>query len=412
MMGYSSRQLLTTIVVALPAIYFSIPNHKSVAETICHFIPIPTLTGRYKTALTCHPLDDGTTTYPLHIFAHGDFMGGSIAIRRYKPHLQELASFGFVVVAFASCPIDHVCHNGQSYIVEALKTIAYLEEHHPIDGVPIDLNLPYSASGHSTGGRTALMLAAARDSVEYLKSPAIDFINLTARDRRILHKIVAVVGDHPDPMYDSYFNPDVSHYNITQTPTMIITGTRDMFPVGEPVYSAWGNFVFMPRLTNRVFLNIEGATHNGPVLSHTETKYVAYFSQFHVLGNETAGAMIYGSDNAVEGSLLNMWKRGEVVASAGARNNGGVSGEVGFLACGGKSGDVPAQFGQYCDSGMIGVDGVDGVDVELQRILIVGEREGRVILLGCGILVAVLCLIWLGMRQRLRIYTAGYTQLV
>jgi len=400
MMGYSSRQLLTTIVVALAAIYFSIPNHEFVVETTCHFIPIPTLTGRYKTALTCHPLDDGTTTYPLHIFAHGDFMGGSIAIRMYKPHLQELASFGFVVVAFASCPIDHVCHNGQSYIVEALKTIAYLEENHPIDDVPIDLNLPYSASGHSTGGRTVLMLAAARDSVEYLQSPDIDFIDLTARDRRILNKIVAVVGDHPDPMYESFYNPDVSHYNITQTPTMIITGTRDMFPVGERVYSAWGNFVFMPRLTNRVFLNIEGATHNGPILSHTETKYVAYFSQFHVMGNETAGAMIYGSDDAVEGSLMNLWKRGELVASAGARNNGGARGEVGFLACGGKSGDVPVHFGQYCDFGM------GGVDVDLQRISTVGEREGRVILLGCGAMVAVLCLILLGMRQRMRKYTA------
>jgi len=377
-------------------------------STACEFVPIPTLAGRYKTALTCYPLSDesnGTTnnTYPLHIFAHGNFAGGTRGLNSYKGYLQEIASFGFVVIGFASCPIDSVCHNGQTYMVEALKTVTYLEDHPNLNPhIPVDLRLPYSASGHSTGGRTVLMLAAARDNSKYLQSPAImDFINLTVRDRRILRKIVAVAGDHPDPMYDHDLNPDVEQYNITLTPTMIVTGTRDTtYTIGEPSYSAWGDFLMMPHLTNKVFLNVAGAYHTQPLGSHSEAKYIAYFSQFHVMGNQTAGRMIYGNnDDDVKGSLFDLWNQRKFVASVGARNNGGIEKEVSFLACGGKSGAVPSQLGEYCT---IGLD--KDVNAEVQMIDTIRIKEERVFLSGIGVAVATL---WLGcwmMRRKIKRY--------
>lgn len=238
------------------------------------------------------------------------------------------------------------------------------------------------------------MLAAARDNPDYLHSPTIDFINLTARHRLILRKIVAVAGDHPDPMYDSYYNPDVAHYNITHTPTMLVTGTRDIYPAGEVLYSAWRNFGLMPHLTNRVFLNVAEATHFQPVLSHSETKYIAYFTQFHVMGNATAGAMIYGND-VLDGSLLDLWMRGKVVAGMGARNNGGSWGEVSFLACGGKVGNVPVRFGKYCYLGM------DGVDEHIQTISSIGDRVESVYYCIC-ILLGIILLSWLIMKRGLK----------
>lgn len=223
-----------------------------------------------------------------------------------------------------------------------------------------------------------LMLAAARDDPDYLRS--VDYIHLTERHRRILRKIVAVAADHPDPMYDPALNPDVDRYGITRTPTMIVTGTRDVSPLGEPVGSAWGNFVGLDGLEDRVFLNVAGVTHAQPVVSHGEARYIAYFSRFHVLGDESAGRMVYGE---ADGSLFDLWKRGEFVAGVGGRNNGGGGKEVGFLACGGMGENVPGQLGKYCGLGLI------RSGVERQRINISGEKEDR----NFSILIAILLLI-------------------
>ena len=84
-----------------------------------------------------------------------------------------------------------------------------------------------------------------------------------------------------------------------------------------------------------------------PIFSHPEIPFVAAFSQYHALGNATAGAIIYGNGS---GSLAARAAAGSFVAASGGRNNGGTAGEVGFVACGGGGGGaaMPGRFAKYC----------------------------------------------------------------
>ena len=198
----------------------------------CRTFLVPTL-QESKIGFACYP----AATTP----SYNDKAGGAV-IHIYTSLMKTLASHGFVVVAYESCPIDSRCHNGEIQFIEALKTIAYLENNRKT--LPIQFQQPYSASGHSTGARAVLMLAACRDNPLYLKH--VQFINVTQSDRNVLTRIHAVVGDHPDPMIDPAQNPDIHAYNITKTPTMLVTGTLDVRPIGEPSLSGWQDFVMMP----------------------------------------------------------------------------------------------------------------------------------------------------------------------
>jgi hypothetical protein len=272
----------------------------------------------------------------LHLFAHGDG-GGGLALGVYEPLLRQIASGGFFVVAWASCSMDSSCENGEASFLEALKTIQYLEA--TTTHIPeLDLTKPYSASGHSTGARVVLMLAAIIDTPAYLHNTKYA-AELTPAARKSLSRIKAVVADHADPMYDLKQNPDFSHFNITQTPVMIVTGTRDHI---EPVSSGWEDFMLL-QTSDKVFLNIANATHLQPMEGHLEGPYLTYFVQYFALGQARAGEMLYGS---VSGSILaRLAAHDGFAAEAGARNTG--NGEVGFVACGG-TGTVPAKFIQYC----------------------------------------------------------------
>ena len=369
-------------------------------STICRSIAIPTLQGSTRSALTCYPSGGGT--YPLHVFAHGNG-GGSVMIYGYTSLLKELASFGFVVAAYKSCPIDSHCPpNGESQFLEAIKTIRFFEEHPA--AAPVDFSQRYSASGHSTGARAVLMLAAARDNPSYLNGSTAS-IRLTASDRKIMEKVACVIGDHTDPMADAKQDPDIPRFRVTRTPTMLITGTLDVRPIGEPANSSWVDFRMLdapplPANPAKVFLNIQGASHLQPVLGHPAVPYLAAFAQFHALGNVTAGAMIYGDG---PGSLLALSRRandnnnepkqrrqqqqqhqqqqhqqhqhqqhqqlqregsrtrpvghpgGQAHAApfevAGPGESNDIAGLVGFLACGGANGAgaaVPGEYARYC----------------------------------------------------------------
>merc|ERR1712107_480222 len=92
----------------------------------------------------------------------------------------------------------------------------------------------------------------------------------------------------------------------------------------------------------KVFANIKGATHNAPLLRHTEGPFIAYASQYFALGNKTAGQKIYGNG---PGSLS------ESVDLAGEGDLNAGEGSIGFLACGRRLGiqfAVPSAYAKYC----------------------------------------------------------------
>jgi len=262
-------------------------------------------------------------------------------IRAYTSLLKQIASFGFVVTAFESCAFDAFCHNGESQFLEIVKTLHFFESNPTV--APVDMTKPYSASGHSTGARAVLMLAAVVDNADYLAST--QFVNISVGERAVLAKIACVVGDHPDPMSDPAQNPDILHYNRSAegVPTMLVTGTGDLI---EPAHAAWQDFTMMETLRSKVYLNGLGWTHMGeqsPMSSHPEGPFIAYFAQFHALGNSTAGELIYGNGS---GSLLARSEAGNFTGGVGDRNSG--AGKVGFLACQGASSGIPAKFAHYC----------------------------------------------------------------
>ena len=73
----------------------------------CRTFLIPTLQVS-KIGFACYPAATTAATnelYPLHIFAHGNGAGGAV-IHIYTSLMKTIASHGFVVVAYESCPID------------------------------------------------------------------------------------------------------------------------------------------------------------------------------------------------------------------------------------------------------------------------------------------------------------------
>ena len=149
----------------------------------------------YKKTKVCYPDDD--QPYPLHFFAHGDFGGGSF-IFAYGGLIADIVSQGFVVATYLSCSVDQFCDNGQSSFLEVLKAMDYLETEHGWWDTHIDFTAGYTASGHSTGGRAVLMLAALKDNpTHYLQDVPAIASQITATQRAGLEKFVAFVGDHP-----------------------------------------------------------------------------------------------------------------------------------------------------------------------------------------------------------------------
>ena len=314
--------------------------HVSGAAVTCETLKIPTLKslGNRK-AICCYPAaaaNANAPPLPLHLFAHGD-LGGGVATSAYGGLLRQIAAAGFVTVAYESCDLDNFCDNGETQFLEGVKTLQYLEGHPEL--LPMaDFGAPYSASGHSTGARAVLMMAAVRDDPSYLaNASAIAPDVLTPDVRATIAKIAAVAADHPDPMTDPKQNPDIPHWRIRRTPTFIITGQDDRL---EPTLSAWVDFTKIAA-PDKLYLNIANASHLQPLAEHPEGPYIAAFAQLFALGNASAAVLLYGSG---EGSLQQ--RAAEGFACYSGRNAG--DGRVGFVACGNGGPAVPGKFAGYC----------------------------------------------------------------
>jgi len=247
--------------------------------TICLPLSIPPLKAAlplFRKARVCQPIPlpgPDTAQYPIHVLAHGDG-GGGLFTQAYDSLAQQIASFGFVVVAYESCWFDSSCDNGETSWLEVIKTLQYLEAN-PKDLPQVDWSFQTSVSGHSTGARVALMLAALRDTESYLSTTKFGSL-VTPAVRATIRKIGAVIADHPDPMLDQKQNPDVQNWNVTDTPVMVITGSRDLI---EPAHAAWQDFVRMCT-PDKLYLNIVNGTHmaaRSPIVGHPEGEWMALF---------------------------------------------------------------------------------------------------------------------------------------
>jgi hypothetical protein len=297
----------------------------------------------YRYSRICYP-DDGKK-YPLHFLAHGDFGGGPFSFA-YDPLITDIVSQGFVVSMYLSCSVDQFCNNGQTSFLEVLKSMSYLENCSSDNwwNDIIDFNLGYTASGHSTGGRVVLMLAALKDNpTKYLMGQPDIVSQITPEQRVGIQKFKAFIGDHPDPMYGSQ-NPDVTNFKVTSTPILIITGSKDII---EPELSAWKDFTMITS-PFKVYIDMYGARHVSPIFSHTEGPYIGYFSQCFINPDSDIGKIgcenIYGKKGSPD-SMRNVLS----ITPIGGRNTGNE--KVGYLGCGGGIGisdDVPVEYAQYC----------------------------------------------------------------
>jgi len=339
-MVWSQRNILrtTTTLVAL--------DDGTNVPVKCRNVHMPELTSPtriYRYSRICYP-DDGNK-HPLHFFAHGDFGGGPFGAA-YNGILHDIAGRGFATSMYLSCAIDWLCENGNGSFLEILKSATFLETNDGWWNDVIDFDAGYSASGHSTGGRVVLMLAALIDNpTKYLMDTHYASM-ITEEHRRSLQKFDAVVGDRPDPVYLSEFNPDPDNFVVNQTPVMIITGSKDAI---EPELSAWKIFQSIAS-PYKVYVNLLGTGHLGPLRGHIEGPFIAEFSKCFVRRGNRTGS---GSDEceAIYGtSGSNTIRKALPIAGDGDRNSG--DGRVGFLGCrGGNQDDVPTEYAPYCSVG-------------------------------------------------------------
>ena len=254
---------------------------------------------------------------PLHLFAHAN-LGGSVMALAYNRILEQIAARGFVVAAYLGCAIDLFCDNGETSFIEIFKTIAALKNSSAWKDA-IDWNALYSMSGHSTGARSVLQVAALRDSPSYMSSTKFSKL-LTPTVRAEIARVGAIVSNHPDEMYESYYNPDVQNFTISKTPVMIVTGSNDHI---EDTGSAWRDFT-MIHSPDRIYVDIKGADHSEPVESHRMGNFTALFSSLYALGDASAAPYILGEGpESIRASLP--------IAASGDRNLG--FNASGFVAC-------------------------------------------------------------------------------
>eukprot|EP01063_Lacrimia_lanifica_P041801 TRINITY_DN9823_c0_g1_i1.p1 TRINITY_DN9823_c0_g1~~TRINITY_DN9823_c0_g1_i1.p1 ORF type:complete len:324 (+),score=69.89 TRINITY_DN9823_c0_g1_i1:142-1113(+) len=259
----------------------------------CVSVPAPRLREVlpwYRTVRACWPARGGSAArYPLHVFAHGDFGGGASYEPDYAGLQEDLARGGFVVAGYLSCWVDAECANGELDVVQALLVVDLLAGGAAGRGIPVDIDVPWTASGHSTGARAVLMLAAAADTPAYLTGTAVAPY-MTPALRAHLPRLAAVAADHPDPMYNARQNPDVPHYNVTRTPALIITGTRDGI---EPRGSGWRDFTMLATPA-RAFVNIAHDTHLEPNAPHPhEARFIAAYARCQALRDAAACTDVY-----------------------------------------------------------------------------------------------------------------------
>jgi hypothetical protein len=172
--------------------------------------------------------------FPLVSFSHGDY-GGGVDLLSYKALLQEMASWGLVVLAHRSCgPLEPTGGCGDTQYLDQLRVLDWARElrSQNLDDAKamavhdrINISTGFGVSGHSTGGRSTFQSAMLASQYD----------------------IRAAVAIHPDPKVDSASN-------ITYCPMAVFTGTADQI---EPKGSALDDFNACPK--PKIFADLQGA---------------------------------------------------------------------------------------------------------------------------------------------------------
>ena len=332
------------------------------ADVVCSTVNVGTLTAilpRYRAVRLCWPAAKASSTtlganqrWPLHVFAHGDFAGAFLASGYFA--LQErIAAQGFAVAMYLSCAFSPLqCEGGRSSFFEVLNVFTHLEARRGWWDDVIDPSRPWSASGHSTGGRAVLMIAALKDEPRYLEGTGLA-PRITPAHWAALGKLGAVAATHPDEMMLSLaVNPDVGRWKgaIRSTAVMVITGTADWV---EPPGSAWRAFEAVAS-TDKLFVNLQNATHMTPQRDASEGCFIGAFAQRFALGNLSAEPLLYGDG---PGSLV-----AELPVARGEGPNQG-AGNLGMVAClaHGRAAGSPMLIGgrasDKCTPGVCGAGG-------------------------------------------------------
>jgi len=168
---------------------------------------------------------------PLISFAHG--MGGSVS--SYTPSLNFVASFGFVIVAVHSCPFE-LClefHHDQLQAIVAAKADPSL--HPALASVDFSRVGIY---GHSLGAM-ATVGNAGMQGVDPAK-----------------YNIKAAVAEHP------CWNPLSDGGKGLEVPILFTAGSKDTTCADECSKRMYQRAT---KPQSKIFWNIEGATHNGPI---------------------------------------------------------------------------------------------------------------------------------------------------
>jgi len=269
---------------------------------------------------------------PLLVFGHGNLGGGPL-VQTYDAMFSDWVD-DFVIAAYESCWVDGSClASGQGDFLEILKVIEYLTDPENSESALVDPTLPVSISGHSSGARAVLVAGSFKDNPEtYLQSSEFQDL-LTPNLYAAASMIGSIVSNHPDKMYDPKLSPDTANYDISKTPTMILTGSKDRI---EETNSAWLDFGMMS-VQNKIYLNVLGATHNEPINGHRCSKITSQFFRAFSLSDAEALEGLYevpGEDAPF------------TIAKKGDRNSPEA---FGYLACADdEAATVPAEYSEFC----------------------------------------------------------------
>jgi len=244
-------------------------------------VPMPHLRQGTKSAMVMCPRNAKPgERFPVLGFAHGDTCSPS----DYAEAFEIMASYGFCVIAYRSCLDDGNCDDGRADFTQMLQMLVYLDGMKPSDDLPINMSLPISAAGHSTGGREMLMLAALQNKEPGYLLNTPEYKLLTPELKAMLPRIKAFCASHPDEMYadtnawsGEIDNPDPGHFRITDSPVFVWTGSQDDWI--EPSNSSWRNFADYFETPERVFIDVRGEGHMS--IAGWGTPYAPYpFVQF------------------------------------------------------------------------------------------------------------------------------------
>jgi len=187
-----------------------------------------------------------TERFPLVVFSHGDGSGGFLTYWANMAILNGLASFGFIVVAPASC--DEGCDEGghETYHQEQLNLIEWASEESRDEDIfnileSVDRENGYGVYGHSRG---AMAIVTA--------SPKFKDYNVNAA------VLLQACGIEPLDVYES------------NAPLAVFTGSEDKACRGDTYYEQASS--------PKAFASVVGADHYEPCCYNMSPRYNAYIA--------------------------------------------------------------------------------------------------------------------------------------